>query len=169
MRFSRMSLIVPVLSIGLVAPAMAAAQDLGRQQYRYEGRTYERMRELAHVLDQRAQHAANEASLSARRGGRAQRRFLNDITHFAQQAANFERRMDRYRESPWDVSSEVNQLTNDARRVNREIRNARVFEPTWNDWNAAIDVLGQMQRTALVAQGRDRDNGRDRDRSYRRY
>ena len=173
MRFSRMSIIVPVLSIGLAAPALAVAQDFGRpqfgrQQYRYEGRTYERMRELAHVLDQRAQHAANEAALTARRG-RSQQRFLNDITHFAQQAADFHRRIDRYRESPWDVPNEINHLTDDASRVNREIRSARVFERTWDDWNAAIDVLGQMQRTAVVAQRRDRNYDRDRDRSYRRY
>jgi hypothetical protein len=162
-----MSIIVPVLSIGLAAPALAEAQGFGRQQNRYEGRTYERMRELAHVLDQRAQHAANQASLSAHRGGRSEQRVLNDITLFAQQAADFHRRMDRYRESPWDVPNEIDHLTVDARRVNREIRRARVFEPAWDDWSATIDVLGQMQRTAVVAQGRGYD--RDRDRSYRRY
>lgn len=167
MRFSRMSIIVPVLSIGLAAPAVAVAQDFGRQQYRYEGRTYERMRDLARVLDQRAQHAANEAALNSNRRGRSERRLLNDITRFAQQAADFHRRMDRYRESPWDVSNEINHMTVDARRVNQEIRNARGFERTWDDWNATIDVLGQMQRTAVVAQNRGYD--RDRDRSYRRY
>jgi hypothetical protein len=169
MRLSRMSIIVSVLTIGLAAPAVSVAQDFGRQQYRYEGRTYERLRELAHVLDQRAQHAANQAVLSAPRRGRSQQRFLNDITHFAQQAADFHRRMDRYRESPWDVPNEIDHLTDDARRVNREIRNGRVFEHTWDDWNAALDVLGQMQRTAAVAEGRDRGYDRDRDRSYRRY
>ena len=56
MRFSKTSFIVPVLSLGLIAPAAAIAQDFGREQYRfedrrYEGRSFERLRELAHVLD----------------------------------------------------------------------------------------------------------------------
>lgn len=189
MRFSKVSFVVPVLSLGLVAPVVATGQDFGRERYRYENRRYEdqryenrsfeRLRELAHVLDQRAQHAANEAIQSAHHGGRAEDRFLDDITHFARQAADFHRRMDRYRESPWDVPGEIDHLTDDARRVDRQVRRAHVFEHTWDDWRAAIDVLQQMRRTAAVGQGwdRGRDHGYDRgddhdhgdDRFYRRY
>src|SRR5262245_595688 len=101
MRLPRISLIAPVLSIGLAVPVMAAAHD-DDQQYRLEERTYDRMRALAHVLDEQAQHAADQAIESAHHGGRAERRFVNDITHFARQAAEFHRRMDRYRDAPWD-------------------------------------------------------------------
>lgn len=184
MRFSNMSFVVPVLSLGLVAPAAAIAQDFGRDQYRYEdrryeGRSFESMRELAHVLDQRAQHAANEAIRSAHHGERSENRLLDDIAHFAQRAAEFHRRMDRYRESPWDVPNEIDHLTDDARRVNRQLRRAHVFEHTWDDWSAAVDVLHQMRRTATVSQSWDRgrnrgfdhddDHDHGGDRVYRRY
>src|SRR5262245_24996772 len=175
MRFPRISLIVLVLSIGLAVPVMAAAHD-DDQQYRFEERTYDRMRELAHVLDEQARHAADQAIDSSHHGGRNEGRFLNDITHFARQAADFHRRMDRYRESPWDVPNEINHLTDDARRVDRGIRRAHVFEHTWNDWAEAINVLAQMQRTAVQHGGdrygdhdRDGDGDRYRDRGFRRY
>src|SRR5262245_41673255 len=148
MRFSQVFLIVPILGVGLAVPTIASAHD-DRQQGRFEERTYERMRELAHVLDERAQHAANQAIDSEHHGTRAERRFINDITHFARQAADFHRRMDRYRESPWDVPSEINHLTEDARQVDRRIRGAHVFEHTWDDWAGAIDVLVEMQRVAV--------------------
>src|SRR5215831_2224677 len=168
MRFPRISLIVPVLSIGLAVPVMAAAHD-DDQQYRFEERTYDRMRQLAHVLDEQAQHAADQAIDGAHHGGRAERRFLNDITHFARQAADFHRRMDRYRDAPWDVPDEVDHLTNDARRVDRRIRDAHVFEHTWDDWEAVIDVLAQMQRTAVVEHGRDHYGDRDGNRNVDHY
>lgn len=177
MRFSRIALVVSVLSVGLAASAMAAPHDGDRRQDRYDERTYQRMRELAHVLDERAQHAANQAIDGAHHGGRAERRFLNDITHFAQQAAGFHRRMDRYRDAPWDVPGEVNHLSDDARRVDRQIRSAHVFEHTWDDWAAVLDVLNRMQQSPALGHGRDRygDHYGDRywdrydDRGYRRY
>ena len=152
MRFPGVSHIV-LLTVGLAIPAIAGAHD-DRQQQRFDERTYERMRQLAHVLDERAQHAARQAINGSHHGGRAEDRFLGDITHFARQAAAFHRRMDRYREAPWDVPVEIDHLTNDARQVNRRLRNAHVFEHTWDDWAAVIDVLAQMQRSAVAQHGR---------------
>ena len=173
MRFSRIALIVPVLSIGLAASAMAGPHDRDGRQDRYDERTYQRMRELAHVLDERAQHAAKQAIDGAHHGARAERRFLDDITHFARQAAGFHRRMDRYRDAPWDVPGEINHLNDDARRVDRQICSAHVFEHTWDDWAAVLDVLNRMQRSAVVEHGQDRDGDHygDRygDRGFRRY
>jgi hypothetical protein len=173
MRSSKMSLIVAVLSVGLAVPAIAGPHDGDGRQGRYDERTYERMRELAHVLDERAQHAAHQAIGSAHHGGRAERRFLSDITHFSRQAADFHRRMDRYRESPWDVPGEINHLTDDARRVNRQIRSAHLFEHTWDDWAGVLDVLNRMQQSSVADRGHDRYGDRvgdrDGDRGYRRY
>lgn len=173
MRLSRIFLIVPVLGIGLTVPAIAGAHEDDQWQGRLEERTYDRMRELAHDLDGEAQHAAEQAIDSAHHGDRGERRFLEDMTHFARQAAEFHRRLDRYGEAPWDIQSEIEHMASDARRVNRQIRAAHVFEHTWDDWNDVVDVLAQMQRLAGVGHGRDRDaerygyrrGGRD----YRRW
>lgn len=121
---------------------------------RLEGRTYDRVRQLAHQLDERAHHAADQAIDSAHHGDRREERFVDAVAHFAEQAADFHRRMDRYRESPWDVPNEVAHLIDDARRVNGRIHDAHVFEHTWDDWDAAVDVLNEMQRA--VGSGRYR-------------
>ena len=150
-----LSVIIAVVVTGLFAPTVARAQDSHWRQDRLEGRTYDRMRELAHDLDEQAQHAADQATEEAHHGGRTERRFLNAVTHFARQAADFHKRMDRYRESPWDVPDEVDHLIQDARRVNRRIHDAHVFEHTWDDWDAVVDVLRQMQRVVVGQDGRD--------------
>ena len=136
------------------------------------GRRYETMRSLAHDLGERAERAANQARREARHRGRSGRQFLDDIDHFARRANDFHERMDRYRDSPWDVRDEVAHLNRDAQEVNRRIRNARVFERTYDDWEAVLGVLNRMDH--LLA-GYDLDgprgrhgNGRDADRDYDR-
>jgi len=126
------------------------------------GRRYETMRSLAHDLDERAEHAANQARGEARHRGRNARRFLDDMNHFARRADDFHERMDRYRDSPWDVANEVAHLDRDARDVNRAIRDARVFERTYDDWDAVLDVLNRMNRVMAGRNRRDadRDHGR---------
>ena len=156
MRFPKMlPAILAFVGMGLFAPTLARAHDDHGRQDRLEGRTYDRMRELAHLLDEWAQHAADQAAEAAHHGGRSERRFLNAVTHFARQAADFYGRMDRYRESPWDVPGEVDHLIQDARRVNGRIHDAHVFEHTWDDWDAVVDVLAQMQRVVGGLDDRD--------------
>ena len=173
MRRSRTFLLVPVLAVGLAVPAIAGAHEAEQWQGRFEDRTYDRVRELAHELDGEAQHAAEQAIDSAHHGDRSERRFLEDIAHFAQRASGFHRRLDWYREAPWDIQGEIEHMASDARRVNRQIRSAHVFEHTWEDWNDVIDVLAQMQRLAGVGHGRDRDADRYEyrrgSRDYRRW
>jgi hypothetical protein len=114
------------------------------------------MRALAHRLGEQAKHAADQAVDTSHHGDRDESRFLNAITHFAEQAEDFHERMDRYRESPWDVPHEVDHLIQDARRVNRQIHDAHAFEHTWDDWDEVVDVLVQMQRVLVSENGRSR-------------
>jgi hypothetical protein len=153
--------IMAFVGMGLFFPTAARAHDRHERQDHLEGRVYDRIRELAHVLDERAQHAAEQAADTAHHGGRDERRFLDTVFHFARQAADFHRRMDRYRASPWDVPDEVDHLARDAHQVNRRIHDAHVFEHTWDDWDAVLDVLDQMQR--VTGGFDDRDSHRFRD------
>lgn len=147
MTFSKMiPVMMTVVSMGLFGPALAEAHDKHRTQDRLEGRSYDKMRELAHALDKKARHAADQAIENAHHGDRRERRFVDAVTHFARQTGDFHERMDRYRESPWDVPDEIDHLIKDARRVSSEIRKAHVFEHTWDDWDEVVDVLVQMQR-----------------------
>lgn len=157
----RLPAIMSVVGLVLFAPTLADAQYGHERQDRLGGRTYDSVRELAHRLDERAHHAADQAAEGAHHGARNESRFLDAVTHFARRAADLHERLDRYRESPCDVPSEVNHLVRDARTVNGRIHKAHVFEHTWDDWDAVVDVLDQMQR--LVGGGDRRDHQRHRD------
>ena len=147
MIFSKMMpVMVTVVSMGLFGPGLAGAHESHRKQDRLEGRAYAKMRELAHTLDKKAQHAADQAIEGAHHGDGSERRFVDAVTHFARQTGDFHERMDHYRESPWDVPDEIDHLIKDARRVSSQIRKAHVFEHTWDDWDEVVDVLAQMQR-----------------------
>lgn len=149
MRFLR---ILGLTGILLTGTALASGQGFGVQlrfgtrERPLEGRRYETMRALAHYLDERAQHAANQAIDDSHRGSNRERSFVDAVTDFAERARDFHRKMDRYREDPWDVPDEVEHLNGDAHKVNERIRRAHVFEHTWDDWDAVLDVLGRMNR-----------------------
>jgi hypothetical protein len=150
MRLYRSTMIVAGLL--LAGPALASAFEAqlvfrwGTRERPLTGRRYETMRSLAHYLGERAQHAAEQAEASAHHGTRSERRLLADIGHFARQAGDFHERMDNYLDDPWDLPSEVAHLNEDARRVSNQIRRAHVFEHTWDDWNAVLDTMQQMNR-----------------------
>jgi hypothetical protein len=104
------------------------------------------MRALAHYLDERSSHASAEAIDDAGRGPNNERSFVDSVTRFSDRARSFHRRMDDYEVNPWNVADEVQHLNDDAHRVNDRIRRAHVFERTWDDWDAVLDVLGRMDR-----------------------
>jgi hypothetical protein len=142
-----------LVGLALFASAMlASAEDVrlhlrfGTREHPLEGRRYETMRALSHYLDERAQHAASQAIDDAHHGSGKERSFVDSVNHFSERARDFHRRMDRYREDPWDVPDEVANLNDDARKVSERIRKAHLFESTWDDWDAVVDVLDRMNR-----------------------
>lgn len=136
-----------VLPLGMPVPAgadVAVKMQYGTQQRPFERRQFQTMRALAHHLDERAQHAAEQATEEAGRG--YGQRYLNSVTEFAQRAHDFHTRMDNYREQPWEVPREVQQLNDQARIVSNRLRRNHTFRATWNDWDGALDVLALMNR-----------------------
>lgn len=149
---TRIAIAAAVLALA-AGPVALPAQAQVSLQFRFgtrdrplEGRQFEKMRALAHYLDESAQHAAREAVENARRGGRTERKLLSSITDFARRTDSFHDRMDNYIASPWDIPNELVNLDERARRVNDRIHRARVFEHTYDDWVATIDVLDRMKR-----------------------
>ena len=118
----------------------------GTKEHPFEGERYQTMRALALSLDERAQHAASQSIDDAHQGRKDERKFVDAVTRFAEQARDFHRRMDNYQDDPWDVPDEVEHLNDDAHNVSDRIRKARVFEHTWQDWDGVLDVLRQMNR-----------------------
>jgi hypothetical protein len=72
----------------------------------------------------------------------------------AQGANDFQRMVDNYRASPFEVPAHVESLTARAHRASDRIRSAGALESTYDDWDAMLDVLRRMR---LVLAGRDVD------------
>jgi len=45
---------------------------------------------------------------------------------------------------PREVGPSVEQLLTDARTADQSMRNARVFETTWNEWAKTIQIMESM-------------------------
>lgn len=145
-RFS-FSIAVP----GAVSLATHDDDRFYRHEARLEGRRYQIMRALAHDLDERAQHAFDQAADTAHHDSRGERRFLDSIQHFVRRTSEFHEQMDRYEESPWVVEADLEHLVHDARNVSDRIRSAHVFEHTWDDWDDVLHTLDRMQRVMAGA------------------
>ena len=135
----------------LAGPADLTAQGItirfGRDKP-LEGQRFTTMRGLAHRLDEAAQKAAFGAGdTQEERNGRMQQRFLWAINDFARQARSFHERLDRYQNTPWDVADEVNALGQRARQVSSQLRGARAFPETYDDWAYAVNTLNLMNRS----------------------
>jgi hypothetical protein len=133
----------------LARPAGAQVSiQLGRGDHRLEGQRFRSMRQLAHYLDEAAQKAAQVAGdTREERSGVMQRRFLWAINDFARQTRSFHERLDQYQSSPWDVADEVQALDQRARQVSGQIRGARAFPETYQDWAEAVNALNLMKRS----------------------
>jgi hypothetical protein len=165
------------LAGGLVLVSGMAAPPAGAQvrvQFRFgtpdrplEGRRYQTMRALSHTLDQQAWEASNTANEMVSYSPRT-RNLVASIDDFAQRAADFHDRMDHYQTRPWDLPSEVTQLDNAARRVNRDMRRSRTWAPVYDQWNDVIVALDRMKQVlagneVVVPQPRGRFGDWDRD------
>ncbi len=159
-----------VLAIGIALSGFFAVSAAASAQYRSQrnvlnDRSYERMRQLAHDLDEAAQHAREQAHAyqGGYRGFRRDTKFLRSIDHFADRTDRFHERMDTYREQPWAVDDEIDHLLSDARNVQVRLRRARfVDEHTVEDWNNVISLLNRMTaeyRAGIGSGGRWRNRG----------
>jgi len=139
----------------LLGPSLRAASaetPYGTRDRSLEGQRYEKLRALARHLDATARGALEGASDDAQHGTSSEARFLSSIRAFARSADAFHGMMDDYRTLPFDVPTQVDDLTTRARRVNGDIRSARALENTYDDWEAVLEVLERMR---LLLGGRD--------------
>ncbi|MCM2257607.1 MAG: hypothetical protein NDJ94_18385 [Vicinamibacteria bacterium] len=144
----------------------AAGQNSGQygRERRIEGQRFTTMRALAHRLDEAAATAARGAGdTDEERSGRMRQRFLWAVDDFARQARSLHERLERYSDSPWDVADEVQALNQRANQVNRQLRGARAFDDTHQDWAEVVTTLGLMNRSL---RGRNVSLPVDRDDRY---
>jgi len=137
------------LAAGTAAPPAEAQVSVqfrfGTSDRPLEGRRYQTMRALSHYLDQEAWEASNQANEMVAYSPRTQR-VVASIDDFAQRAADFHDRIDRYQTRPWDLPNEITTLDDSARRVNRDIRRSRTYSPVYDQWKNVLVALERMKQ-----------------------
>ena len=132
-----------------LAPAVEA-QPRARQnrQDRVSNAGYQRMRQFARELDERAADANRQAQAdqAGYRGIRRDTKFLSSINQFARKARAFRARMETYQTRPWNVDEEIEILLRDARNVQTRIGRARYADArTRQEWAEVVDLLGNLR------------------------
>jgi hypothetical protein len=107
------------------------------------GARLQQFRELADQLDRSARRTLMAAERSAPNTERA-RGILADLRHFAGQALNVHDRSDANEVAPREIGGIIDRLLEDARRVDRNMRDARAFSDVWDEWSRTIDILNRM-------------------------
>jgi len=108
------------------------------------GTRLQQFRDLARDLDMQSSRALQAAEGSASRYGRAQA-VLTDLRGFAQRARDLRARVDgSNRVVTGDVAPLVAELAQDARALDRRMRDSRVFPDAWDEWSGVIAGLDRM-------------------------
>ena len=138
---------------GASSQAAPAETPYGTPGRPLEGRRYQTLRALAQHLEETARGALEGAADDAQRQpSSSDARFLPAVRAFAREAGDFQRLVDNYETSPFEVPAQVADLTTRAQQANDRIRSAHSLESTYDDWDAMLDVLGRMR---LLLAGRD--------------
>jgi hypothetical protein len=116
----------------------------GSYAARLTGNRLERFRVLAHQLDTQAARVHADAERNVADYSNQGERFLGELHHFAEQSRDVHTRADADTVNPRDIGPMVAHLHEDARRVDREMRGARVFTQVWDEWTQVVRTLDEM-------------------------
>ncbi len=148
MRTKTLFLVATVVAGVVLGPALQTA--LAQTQYGtldqpLEGQRYETLRALAHHLDETARGALEGATDEAQRGGSSAASFLSSIRSFARGADAFQRMLGDHQTLPFEVATQVDDLTARAHELSNRIRSTPTLQSTYDDWDAMLDVLDRMR------------------------
>lgn len=107
------------------------------------GTRLQQFRDLARDLEEQTASALRTADRSTTRYGRAQG-ILTDLRSFVQRANDLSSSTGRGDLASREVATLVDGLTQDARELDRRMRDARAFADAWADWARVIETLDRM-------------------------
>jgi hypothetical protein len=124
---------------------------LGRRSGGYDrpgiltGTQLQQFRDLASQVQQQAASALRTAEQSTSRYGRAQG-IITELRGFADRAQELSYRTGRGEMPSADVATLVDGLLQDARDLDRRMRETRAFPDAWADWTGVIQTLDRASR-----------------------
>jgi hypothetical protein len=112
------------------------------------GSALDDFRRTAHEIVVRATLARDSAERAGSTYSEPARRVLADMTYFVSGARDLESRASASTVDRRDVSSYVSRLLEDARRIDRSMRDTSSYSGSWTDWSEVIRLLQRLSDIA---------------------
>lgn len=105
-------------------------------------------RRSAHELVVRSTLARDTAERSGGGYNESARRLLGDMSYFVSGARDLDSRAAADSVDRRDVRTSVDRLMEDARRIDRSLRDANLYTTSWTDWTEAMRLLQRLSEIA---------------------
>jgi hypothetical protein len=112
------------------------------------GAALDDFRRTAHEIVVRATLVRDTAERASSAYADSSRRVLADLADFVSEARDLESRVSRSTADRRDVSTDVDRLRENARRIDRSMREGSVYSGAWTDWS---EVTRLLQRLSDIA------------------
>lgn len=150
-------------------------QDGHRRGQGYGSWRWERVKQLAHEVEEAARHLRRAADGRGHHGDWSEDRFRRAAYEFERSAEHFHRQVESWRQDPSHSRSDFYRLSSAFRELDWAIRQAHADGHVWSDFQrarVAIEELDLAYRGGYYDDRGHDDHGRDRDRDHdrgRRY
>jgi hypothetical protein len=132
-----MRLAVAAAILVLAAPAVASHPD---------PRDMERVRALAHRLDDAAEHLHRSAEARAHHGDRYEARALRALHRLAREAEHFHQQVESHLQDPWHTEEDFDRLYDAFLHARAHLGDLHATEHVWDDWERVDDRFHDLSR-----------------------
>ena len=146
------TILIVAAFLALAATAQARPPDLGQP---------DRMKDLAHELQEAAHHVHETAEEYAHHYGES--RVLKALHNLDRQARHFHRQVERYYQDPHHTEKDYRKLKRAYRKARRAIAHLHTYEHVYDDFHRVEVLLGEL---AYYYGGNDHDRGHDYEQGY---
>lgn len=103
-----------------------------------------RVKQLAHEVDDRAEHVHREAERQAHHGDRWERQALSDLHRLAERAEHFHRQLERWNQNPSHTRSDYYSVVSAFNQADRSLRYAHSFRHIRQDFETVRRAIGEL-------------------------
>jgi hypothetical protein len=116
----------------------------GRYGSVLSGSALDDFRRTAHEVVVRSTLARDTAERSGAGYNDSARRLLADMSYFVSGARDLDSRASASTVDRRDVRTYVDRLLEDARRIDRSLRDANIYSGSWTDWSETVRLLQRL-------------------------
>ncbi len=146
------TILIVAAFLGLAATAQARHTDLGQP---------DRMKDLAHQLQEAVHHAHETAEEYAHHYGES--RALKALHRLDRRARHFHRQVERYYQNPHHTEKDYRKLVRDFRKARRAMQRLHTYEHVYDDFHRVEVLIGDL---AYYYRGNDHYRENDYEHGY---